>query len=26
VLSNFEAGENYKDVNDPSVYITFPQL
>lgn len=26
VLSNFEAGENYKDVNDPSIYITFPQL
>lgn len=26
VLSNFEAGENYKDVNDPSIYITFPQV
>lgn len=26
VLSNFEAGENYKDVNDPSIYITFPTL
>lgn len=24
VLSNFEAGLNYKDVNDPSIYITFP--
>src|SRR5690242_19177166 len=26
VLSNFEAGVNYKDVNDPSVYITFPSV
>ena len=24
VLSNFEAGQNYKDVQDPSVYISFP--
>ena len=24
VLSNFEAGENYKDVQDPSIIITFP--
>ena len=24
VLSNFEAGSNYKDAKDPSVYITFP--
>jgi isoleucyl-tRNA synthetase len=25
-LSNFEAGENYKDVDDPSVTVTFPLL
>jgi isoleucyl-tRNA synthetase len=24
VLSNFEAGSNYKDVNDPAIIITFP--
>jgi isoleucyl-tRNA synthetase len=24
VLSNFEAGSNYKDTKDPSVFITFP--
>ena len=24
VLSNFEAGMNYKDIADPSVMITFP--
>lgn len=24
VLSNFEAGQNYKDINDPSIYVTFP--
>lgn len=24
VLSNFEAGMNYKDISDPSVIITFP--
>jgi len=24
VLSNFEAGSNYKDINDPSVIITLP--
>jgi isoleucyl-tRNA synthetase len=24
VLSNFEANLNYKEVNDPSIYITFP--
>lgn len=23
-LSNFEAGMNYKDVDDPEVYVTFP--
>lgn len=26
VLSNFETQQNYKDVNDPSVYVTFPLL
>lgn len=26
VLSNFEAGLNFKDVFDPAVYITFPLL
>ena len=26
VLSNFEASSNYKDVDDPSVIITFPML
>ena len=26
VLSNFEAGSNYKDIDDPSVVITFPTL
>lgn len=25
-LSNFEAGLNYKDVNDPAVVVTFPLL
>lgn len=24
VLSNFEAGQNYKDVLDPSIFVTFP--
>lgn len=24
VLSNFEAGSNYKDVSDPAVIVTFP--
>jgi isoleucyl-tRNA synthetase len=24
VLSNFEAGSNYKDTNDPAIIITFP--
>jgi len=24
VLSNFEAGSNYKDTKDPALYITFP--
>ena len=24
VLSNFEAGQNYKDIYDPSIIITFP--
>ena len=23
-LSNFEAGENYKDVDDPSLTVAFP--
>lgn len=23
-LSNFEANLNYKEVNDPSIYVTFP--
>jgi isoleucyl-tRNA synthetase len=26
VLSNFEAGLNYKDVNDPSVIVSFPSV
>lgn len=26
VLSNFEAGSNYKDIKDPSVYVTFPMV
>lgn len=26
VLSNFEAGSNYKDVSDPAVIVTFPTL
>lgn len=26
MLSNFEAGSNYKDIVDPSVYVTFPML
>jgi isoleucyl-tRNA synthetase len=26
VLSNFEAGQNYKDVSDPSIFVTFPLL
>lgn len=24
VLSNFEAGSNYQDISDPSIFITFP--
>jgi len=24
VLSNFEAGSNYKDTRDPALYVTFP--
>ena len=24
VLSNFEAGSNYKDTKDPALYVTFP--
>lgn len=24
VLSNFEAGSNYKDTKDPSIFVTFP--
>jgi len=24
VLSNFEAGQNYKDVKDPAIVVTFP--
>ncbi len=23
-LSNFEAGQNYKDVDDPAVWVSFP--
>jgi isoleucyl-tRNA synthetase len=26
VLSNFEAGSNYKDVSDPAIIVTFPTL
>lgn len=26
VLSNFEAGSNYKDVTDPAIIITFPMV
>lgn len=26
VLSNFEANLNYKEVSDPSIYVTFPLL
>lgn len=26
VLSNFEAGSNYKDVSDPSVIVSFPTI
>jgi isoleucyl-tRNA synthetase len=26
VLSNFEAGSNYKDVSDPSVIVSFPLI
>jgi len=26
VLSNFETGLNYKDIDDPSIMITFPLL
>ncbi len=26
VLSNFEAGSNYKDVSDPAVIVTFPTI
>ena len=25
-LSNFEAGQNYKDVQDPAVVVTFPLM
>ncbi|KAJ1557216.1 isoleucine--tRNA ligase, partial [Nowakowskiella sp. JEL0078] len=25
-LSNFEAGENYKEVNDPSIVVSFPLI
>ena len=24
VLSNFEAGSNYKDTKDPAIYVNFP--
>jgi isoleucyl-tRNA synthetase len=24
VLSNFEAGSNYKDVRDPALFVSFP--
>ena len=23
-LSNFEAGQNYKEVDDPSIWVSFP--
>ncbi len=26
VLSNFEAGQAYENVSDPSIYITFPMV
>jgi isoleucyl-tRNA synthetase len=26
VLSNFEAGSNYKDVPDPEIIVTFPMV
>jgi isoleucyl-tRNA synthetase len=26
VLSNFEAGSNYKEIIDPSIYVTFPMV
>ena len=26
VLSNFEAGSNYKDTTDPAIYVTFPLI
>jgi isoleucyl-tRNA synthetase len=26
VLSNFEAGSNYKDTKDPAIYVTFPMV
>ncbi len=26
VLSNFEANQNYKEVSDPSIFVTFPLL
>lgn len=26
VLSNFETHLNYKEVHDPSIYITFPLI
>lgn len=26
VLSNFEAGSNYKDANDPAIYVSFPMV
>lgn len=26
VLSNFEAGSNYKNVSDPAIIITFPMV
>ena len=26
ILSNFEATQNYKDVSDPSIVVTFPMI
>lgn len=26
VLSNFEVQQNYKDINDPSIFINFPTV
>ena len=26
VLSNFEAGQNYKDASDPAIFVNFPLI